>query len=170
MAKRAPILPENYNPVGERLKRLTQPFPLSLAPAMPVIVAPHAALMPATTVENPVTEPPRAVLREREPILEVPTDRELKGVSVRFRCTPSERKKWHEITRELSGDHNNLSHFIRAAMLLLENSHEQLTKLAPDIQRFRKPGTTDMLGITVYEQRLSQYLYDAIKSAGRPKG
>ena len=88
---------------------------------------------------------------------------------MRFRCSASERKKWHGITRELSGDHNNLSHFIRAAMLLLENSHDQLMKLAPDIQRFRKPGTTDTLGITLYEQRLSQYLYDAIRATGRPK-
>ena len=109
-------------------------------------------------------------LAEREPIPEVPVDRELKTVSVRFRCTPGERKKWHEVTRELSSDHNNLSHFIRAAMLLVENSYEQLRKLAPDIQRFQKPATTDTLGITLYEQRLAQYLYDAIKQAGRPKG
>ena len=82
---------------------------------------------------------------------------------------PSERKKWHEITRELSGDHNNLSHFIRAAMLLVENAHEQLKRLAPDIQRFKKPATTDAIGITLYEQRLAQYLYDAMKATGRPK-
>lgn len=168
MAKRAPILPENYNPVGERLKRLTQPLTISRASSAPEIVAAPVAQPPV--IEDATLQPTTPTLREREPIPEIPTDRELKGVSVRFRCTPSERKKWHEITRELSGDHNNLSHFIRAAMLLLENSHEQLTKLAPDIQRFRKPGTTDMLGITLYEQRLSQYLYDAIKSAGRPKG
>lgn len=166
MAKRAPILPENYNPVGERLRSFSQPLALARPSPEPVTVPVVAAEAPEIVTAGP--EIP--ALRERELIPEVPTDRELKAVSVRFRCTPSERKKWHEITRELSGDHNNLSHFIRAAMLLLENSHEQLTRLAPEIQRFRKPGTTDMLGITLYEQRLSQYLYDAIRTAGRPRG
>jgi hypothetical protein len=156
MAKRAPILPENYNPVGERLRSFSQPLTLTRPSSESFDITP-------TDSETPV-------LLEREPIPEIPTEKELKAVSVRFRCTPSERKKWHEITRELSGDHNNLSHFIRAAMLLLENSHEQLMKLAPEIQRFKKPGTTDMLGITLYEQRLSQYLYDAIRLAGRPRG
>ena len=163
MAKRAPILPDNYNPVGERLRRVAQPFPSSATPVEKVVA------LPSVDTALPDESPPISVLREREPIPEIPTDHELKTVSVRFRCSASERKKWHGITRELSGDHNNLSHFIRAAMLLLENSHDQLMKLAPDIQRFRKPGTTDTLGITLYEQRLSQYLYDAIRATGRPK-
>lgn len=159
MAKRAPILPDNYNPVGERLQRLTQPLP-SLSPASDNVIA-----LPSS--ENPpVAEP---VLREREPIPDIPTGPELKTVSVRFRCSPNERKKWHELTRELSGDHNNLSHFIRAALLLVENAQEELQRLAPDIQRFQKPATTDPLGLTLYEQRLAQLLYDAIKAAGRPK-
>jgi len=163
MAKRAPILPDNYNPVGERLRRVAQPFPPSIAPVEKVVAFSAPETVP------PDELPPSSILREREAIPDIPTDHELKTVSVRFRCSASERKKWHGITRELSGDHNNLSHFIRAAMLLLENSHEQLMKLAPDIQRFRKPGTTDLLGITFYEQRLSQFLYDAIRAAGRPK-
>lgn len=169
MAKRAPILPENYNPVGERLKRFLQPPGIVEPPASPpkqnLIDLPRRVV----ETERPATEPP-GLLPERELIPEIPTDRELKSVSVRFRCTLGERKKWHEITRELSGDHSNLSHFIRSAMLLVENAYDQLQRLAPDIRRLQKPATTDALGITLYEQRLSQHLYDAIKSAGRPKG
>jgi hypothetical protein len=161
MGKRAPILPDNYNPVGERLQRLTQP-PAVEPPGDNVIALP-------TTEPLPVVES-GPTLREREPIPDIPTGPELKTVSVRFRCALSERKKWHELTRELSGDHNNLSHFIRAALLLVENAQEQLQRLAPDIQRFQKPATTDPLGLTIYEQRLAQLLYDAIKAAGRPKG
>ena len=41
--------------------------------------------------------------------------------------------------------------------------------MSPEIQRIRKPASTDSLGLALYEQRLSQYLFDAIKSAGRPK-
>jgi hypothetical protein len=167
MAKRAPILPENYNPVGERLKRVVQlppavvPEPLVETPRIVGMSQPHSLLKP---------HPPSSALVERRPIPETPVDRELKTASMKIRCTLSERKKWHEITRELSGDHNNLSHFVRAAMLLIENSYDPLRKLAPDIQRFQKPPTNDTLAITLYEQRLAQYLYDALKQAGRPKG
>ena len=168
MAKRAPILPDNYNPVGERLRRIAQPVTPALPPNANVVEFAPLTPSPVAPVER-ADETPRPRLREREPIPEIPTAQELKGVSVRFRCTPSERKKWHEITRELSGDHNNLSHFIRAAMLLVENAHDQLKRLAPDIQRFKKPATTDAIGITLYEQRLAQYLYDAMKATGRPQ-
>ena len=176
MGKRAPILPDNYNPVGERLRRILQ-SPPPTAPIPPVILEttteniasptiPESRLAAISMVAE-LRADPRA---EREPIPETPVDRELKGVSVRFRCTLSERKKWHEITRELTGDHNNLSHFVRAAMLLVESAHEPLKRLAVDIQRLRKPATTDSLGITYYEHRLAQHLYDAIRSAGRLKG
>jgi len=164
MAKRAPILPDNYNPVGERLRRISEPFSPVVVPGENVIALP-------TPESSPVTEAvPGPALRERELIPDIPTGQELKTVSVRFRCALNERKKWHELTRELTGDHNNLSHFIRAALLLVENSQGQLQRLAPDIQRFQKPATNDPLGLTLYEQRLAQLLYDAIKAAGRPKG
>lgn len=159
MAKRAPILPDNYNPVGERLQRLTQPSAVMASDNVIALPPPEA---PSSAEAGPV-------LRERELIPDIPTGPELKTVSVRFRCALSERRKWHELTRELSGDHNNLSHFIRAALLLVENAQEELQRLAPDIQRFQKPATTDPLGLTLYEQRLAQLLYDAIKAAGRPK-
>lgn len=161
MAKRASILSDNYNPVGERLRRVTQPM----------LLEEKSLSLPRPREEEARESQPSSVpgLRERELIPEIPIDKELKTVSVRFRCTLNERKKWHTITRELSGDHNNLSHFIRAAMLLLEHSDEQLLRMAPDFQRFRKPATTDTLGIVIYEQRLAQLLYDAIRNAGRPK-
>lgn len=159
MAKRAPILPDNYNPVGERLKRITEPPPSFLPFTEKIVDLP----LPEQN------ESKAAATSEKAAIPEVPTDKEIKDVSVRFRCTPSERKKWHEGTRVICGDHNNLSHFIRAAMLLIENSHEDLKRLAPDIQRLRKPATNDQLAIVLYEQRLAQILYDAIKSSGRPR-
>jgi len=173
MAKRAPILPDNYNPVGDRLRRILQPAP---APSPVERDSSEPERVVQSSLVQPIAAPAPAVSHEvqvpieREPIPEIPTDRELKAVSVRFRCTLSERRKWHEVTRELTGDHNNLSHFIRAAMLLLEHAHEPLKRLAPDIQRMVKPATTDALGITFYEGRLGQYLYDAIRLAGRPKG
>lgn len=176
MSKRAPILSENYNPVGERLRRILQPAPsvFMVPEAGPNISKDGTGVSPTVATTMPSIETfsgdSRAVMSEREPIPAFPTDRELKSVSVRFRCTLSERKKWHEITRELTGDHNNLSHFVRAAMLLVESAHEPLRRVAADIQRLRKPATTDALGITLFEQRLAQHLYDALRAAGRPKG
>ena len=171
MAKRAPILSENYNPVGERLRRVVE------APAVPQIkreekvvdihrpvssVLATPAAMPEQEYQTPSTE--------KEPIPEIPTDKELKDVSVKFRCTLSERKKWHDITHEVTGEQNQLSHLIRAALLLVESSYEQLKKVAPEMQRLKNPAKSDALAITLYEQRLSQHLFDAIKGAGRPRG
>jgi hypothetical protein len=174
MAKRAPILPDNYNPVGERLRRVLEPVPETSTQIEPrssekIIEIPRTTDV-VTQPTQKALEPLKASVIEREPIPDIPTDRELKDVSVRFRCTPSERKKWHEITREIAGDHNQLSHFVRACLLLLENSQGQLERVAPDIQRLRKPASTDSLGLALYEQQLSQFLFDAIKSAGRPRG
>ena len=168
MAKRSPILSESYNPVGDRLRRFRSVGQPSVSPEeSPSTSDESAGTKAADDASAPLYEPPR--IRERLPIPEIPTGPELKGVSVRFRCTPSERKKWHEATRQLSGDHNNLSHFIRAAMLLFfDHANEPLMRLAPDIQRLRKPATTDMLGIVLYEQRLSEFLYDAIRASGHP--
>lgn len=170
MARRAPVLPVDYNPVGDRLRRLT------LSPESPATPVQYSDAIPTAERPSPGPEDEASVrLRdmprgpEPERIPEVPTGRELKAVSVRFRCTPSERKKWHELTRNLSGDHNNLSHFVRAAMLLFDHAHDQLVRLAPEIQRLRKPATTNVLGIVLYEQRLAGFLYDAIRNSGRPK-
>lgn len=163
MGKRAPILPDNYNPVGDRLKRVLQP---DATPPEPETKVGDQNIVQLVTGDQDSAE---GHLREREFVPEIPVDKELKTASVRFRCSLSERKKWHTMTQEFSGDHNNLSHFIRAAMLLVENADEQLRRLAPDIQRFRKPPTTDTLGIALYEQRLAQLLFDAIRVAGRPK-
>lgn len=171
MAKRAPILPDNYNPVGERLRRVVE------APSEPQInreekvVDIHRPLS-STVAASLVALEQNFQLQtiEKEPIPEIPTDKELKDVSVKFRCTLNERKKWHEITHEMTGEQNQLSHMIRAALLLVENSYEQLKKAAPEMQRLKNPAKSDALAITLYEQRLSQHLFDAIKATGRPRG
>ena len=171
MAKRAPILPENYNPVGERLRRVVE------APEEPQIKREDKVVdinRPTSSVIATPTAVPEQIYQtpstEKEPIPELPTDKELKDVSVKFRCTLSERKKWHDITHEVTGEQNQLSHLIRAALLLVENSYEHLKKVAPEMQRLKNPAKSDSLAITLYEQRLSQHLFDAIKGAGRPRG
>ncbi len=171
MAKRAPILPDNYNPVGERLRRVVEAASEPQISKEEKIIDIHR---PAPAQETPlavVSEPTHIEpIVEKKPIPEIPTDKELKDVSVKFRCTLSERKKWHDITHEVTGEQNQLSHLIRAALLLVENAYDQLKKVSPEMQRLKNPAKSDALAITIYEQRLSQYLFDAIKGTGRPRG
>jgi hypothetical protein len=93
----------------------------------------------------------------------------LKDAYLRFRCSESERKKWHDISREITGEHNQLSHVLRACLLILENSYEQLKKVSPEMQRIKRPPVTDGLALALYEHRIAQLLFDAMRAAGRPK-
>jgi hypothetical protein len=54
--------------------------------------------------------------------------------------------------------------------MLIENSFEELKRVAPDIRRLKYPAKTDHVGQTLYEQRLAEFLFDAIKASGRPRG
>ncbi len=168
MAKR-PILPVDYNPIGDRLKRATAPVAVEEETVGPVEEQ-GRGLQVISSVPKQQKQNFAETLREADPVPELPTGREPKESSFRFRCTQSERKKWHDIARELTGEHSRLSHIARAAFLLVENAYDELKKAAPEIQRVRYPAKTDNLAQALYEQRLAQVLYDAIKAAGRPKG
>ena len=166
MGKRAPILPEGYNPVGEALKKAINP---------PVLVErppPQEKVINLKPEEDAINKMSSQIsmLKEKEPIPEVPTDIELKRTSFRFRCTENERKRWHSMAQELTGEHSQLSHFARATFMLMEHAFEELTRFAPDIQRLKYPAKADALGLTLYEQRLAEFLFDAIKASGRPRG
>ncbi len=165
MAKRAPILDENYNPVGARLRKAIAP--VAAAPAEEEQQRePSSQQPPNLVVLSSQSEQEREGQGETLPA----QNKEVKESYLRFRCTASERKKWHDITREITGEHNQVSHLLRACLLLLENSYDQMKKVSPDIQRMKRPSSQDSIGQTLYEQRVAQYLFDAIKSAGRPKG
>ena len=90
--------------------------------------------------------------------------------SLRCRCTDNERKKWHDFAKDVTGEHNQFSHVFRAMLLILENSNDHLMKLLPEMKSLKVPAKHDALAITLYEQKLSQILWDAIKGAGRPRG
>ncbi len=161
MAKRS-ILDDDYNPVGARLKSVVTP-PDDAAAA-------QFSSLQATNDRPP--EPLPSLQPEPAPLFRDPrrTERELKDAYLRFRCSESERKKWHDLSREITGEHNQLSHVLRACLLLLENSYEQLKKVSPEMQRIKRPPVQDGLGLALYEHRIAQLLFDAVKAAGRPKG
>jgi hypothetical protein len=54
--------------------------------------------------------------------------------------------------------------------MLIENAFDELGRLGPDIRRLKYPAKTDHVGQTLYEQRLTEFLFDAIKASGRPRG
>lgn len=166
MAKRSTILDDDYNPVGARLKSVIASPPEGEPAAATHLEAARGLdrgrqedLLPSPTPEPaPLFRDPRRV------------EREIKDAYLRFRCSESERKKWHDLSREITGEHNQLSHVLRACLLLLENSYEQLKKVSPEMQRIKRPPVQDGLGLALYEHRIAQLLFDAVRAAGRPKG
>ena len=79
MAKRAPILPEGYNPVGERLKRVIDPQEV-IAPQQheeKIIEIRRDVLTGVPVKQTSET----FIFQEKEPIPEIPTDKELKALS-----------------------------------------------------------------------------------------
>jgi hypothetical protein len=169
MGKRAPILPEGYNPVGDALKRAVNPISTD-TPRTKIVELHPEDKREGGLLEEETSVVASPVAKERAPISDVPTDRELKQTSFRFRCTENERKKWHAMTQEITGEHSQLSHFARASFMLMENAFDELKRVAPDIQRLKYPAKTDQMGLALYEQRLAEFLFDAIKASGRPRG
>jgi hypothetical protein len=169
MAKRAPILSQNYNPVGARLRGALAPIPISTDVEGGQGDKEPLQVKPADVLKLMPQELNEGEGRGRLPAVQRFV-KEIKESYLRFRCTDAERKKWHDITREITGEHNQLSHVMRACLLVLENSYDELKKVSPDIQRMKRPSSQDSMGLAIYEQRISQYLFDAIKAAGRPKG
>jgi len=174
MGKRAPILPEGYNPVGEALRKAVNPQPQidsfrSKTEDNNIVEFPRDEKRVGDGTQQEIYDGPPSILKERTPVPEIPTDRELKQTSFRFRCTENERKKWHSMAQEFTGEHSQLSHFARAAFMLMENAFDELKRVAPDIQRLKYPAKSDAIGLTLYEQRLAEFLFDAIKASGRPR-
>lgn len=171
MAKRAPILPEGYNPVGEALKKaITQQVPLAGEPEQKNADAPELVIVERRKdAEETPKQYSSSLSAEEEETSEVYAGRELKQTSFRFRCTDNERRKWHLMSQDLTGEHSQLSHFARAAFMLFDHAFEELQKRSPEIRRMRYPAKSDHLGQALYEQRLAVYLFEAIKAAGRPR-
>ncbi len=167
MAKR-PVLPDNYNPIGDRLKRaiaVSQAIPLVAESEEVIKETPQSEL-----VKEDVAPPPLVSSSMTIEVLQTePTGTELKESAIRFRCTDHERKKWHSLAFELTGESGQMSHIIRSALLLIENSYEELKRSRHEMQRLRYPGKSDPFGLVLYEQRLAEFVYDAIKATGRPK-
>lgn len=186
MGKRSPILPEDYNPVGARLQKaltstpepepLLAPKPIVAAKTLSEVSVPHAQsdkVLTAQRFARPLESAiPQAASRREPPeaMPDAPREKEMMVTALRCRCTEAERKKWHDYAKEVTGEHNQFSHVMRALFLLLENSHEHLLKLLPEMKTLKIPAKQDAIGVAIYEQKLSQILWDGIKGAGRPRG
>src|SRR5436305_1538332 len=102
MAKRASILDVDYNPVGARLRSIAEP-----ANDAPDSASPRADdSRQGSSAAVPQPEQTSLLRDERR------VSRELKDAYLRFRCSESERKKWHDLSREITGEHNQLSHVL----------------------------------------------------------
>lgn len=194
MAKRA-ILNEAYGPVKSSLDRYRaaakeeSPPPESPPPAEVKHEAPPAIRFDAPPPEDapplvarglaPVAAPPpRAAPQAIPPQPAAPpqvgedaapaapmgrlTER------IRVPVTPEEHELWHELAQRATGRRQNLSPLIRAMWSLLENAQTVLEERAPQIASLKRPGKEKHLERALYEQRLAQHLYDALRAGGRP--
>lgn len=189
MAKRA-ILNEAYGPVKSSLDRYRAAArEESPAPADVKHEAP-----PAIRFETPPPEDaPPLVAREVAPV-SAPTPRAAPQVippqpaqpphvaedaapaatrgrlteRIRVPVTPEEHELWHELARRATGRRQNLSPLIRAMWSLLENAQSVLEERAPQIASLKRPGKEKHLERALYEQRLAQHLYDALRAGARP--
>jgi hypothetical protein len=160
MAKRAPILGEDYDPVGARLKKVTESEETGVDDQLQV-----------EKIHEPKEDERQTVEREEKKTDYFPesTLREAMTSALRCRCTKTERKRWHQFSQNLTGEMNRFSHIFRAILLLLEHGEEEFQKLAPHIQRIEEPSKNDPLAMALYEQKVAEVLWEGIRRSGRPK-
>lgn len=181
MSKRT-ILQEDYSPVGARLQRYRQSATEGQGAEEEGVEARSASEPQTADGGNGKGEVarvgpasrPRRRKRRLEPAEEAPPEEELgagPGMTDVLRCrvTQEERRRWHDLSYRVTGEHNQFSRIFRALLVLLENAEEELDKKVDELQRLRRPAKADRVGITMYEYHLAQILYDAMRAAGRPK-
>ncbi len=177
------ILEDDYSPVGARLQRYRQAAAEGQGAAeaeVPVACSTAAAHPPAVEVANGDGEvstlqpTPRSRRRRRRLQVEEETPPQqdtAQGMTDVLRCrvTQEERRRWHDLSYRVTGEHSQFSRIFRALLVLLENAEDQLDKKVDELQRLKRPAKADRVGITMYEYHLAQILYDAMRAAGRPK-
>jgi hypothetical protein len=89
--------------------------------------------------------------------------------SMRTRVTREEHQHWTDVCLRITGKQNQFSALVRALLIILENSQDELEKKLPEIHRMRVPPRTDRLANSLYEYRLAELLYEAIEAAGGPR-
>lgn len=180
MAKRAPILSRNYNPVGEKLRRV-------LETAAETTDAPSVHSESDSEGESEDVHQPQEVISEEtkqeveDNVLELPvipthaekqqraSGKNAMTSELRCRCTKSERKKWHDFSMRITGAPNQFSHVFRAMLLLLEHAEDELEKQQHKLEVLENPSKQDPLAVTFYEQKLANFIWGAMRRAGRPE-
>lgn len=149
MAKKVPLLGPDYNPVGSRLQRITS--------------------------DEDEQESGRKGKGESSGISTSRTrafnslmEKEAMTAELRCRCTRSERRKWHEFAQRMTGEPNRLSSFLRAMLLLLEHADPQLQQLRPILEQLVNPPKSDSMAMILYERRLAELVWEALRRAGKP--
>jgi hypothetical protein len=182
MSKRT-ILQEDYSPVGARLQRYRQSATEGEGAEEEAVEARSTAEPPtgdgAANGEGSVADlrsasRPRPKKRRLPRAEESPPEEDVgagPGMTDVLRCrvTQEERRRWHDLSYRVTGEHNQFSRIFRALLVLLENAEGELDKKLDELQRLRRPAKADRVGITMYEYHLAQILYDAMRAAGRPK-
>lgn len=189
MAKRRPIVDQDYSPVRAKLSQYRESASKSLEERVqtpegePVVeVAPPAvepvreealerqaqpvSVVPAPALATRVVEAPS---RSYAPSIDLDTASKILSKELRARCTEEEHEEWHNFAYEVTGKRNNFSAILRACLSLLEHSNSELELRKPQMKALKRPPKGKHLETALYEYELSQIVYDALRAAGRPK-
>ncbi len=169
MAKKASALSKDYNPIGSRLKQFNNDT--ASPPEKPT----------SSKEQSKTSEPktsPSIIKPEEERLLEVkeevfidehfPLEEGGKRTELKFRCSDSERERWHEFSQKVTGKRNRLSNVMRSLLLLLEHSEEQLEKLNHHLKNVKSPPKGDRMKTLLYEKKIASVLWEAIRRSSRP--
>ena len=156
MAKKAPILNKNYNPVGEKLRRALEVKDVNTPKKIEKKSLNKTNTLPVTKQVN-IESPEKKQKQEGA-----------KTYELRCRCSKFERDKWNKFALDFTGEPNHFSHIFRSILLLLEHAEINLDELSRKVKELEKPSKRDLLAVSFYEQKLANYIFEAVRRAGKP--
>jgi hypothetical protein len=195
MAKRRPIVDQNYNPVRSKLteyrdsKEREDVVANVAAPVQKETASEPQKQVKTQQKSHPVepileTPEPRVAERRIEPAPEQSTRPEVSPDAevlveksfktaltkeLRARCTDEEHEGWHDFAYDVTGKRNNFSAVFRACLSLLEHATGELELRKADMKALKRPPKGQNLETALYEHQLGQIIYDAMRASGRPK-
>ncbi len=180
MAKKAPLLGKNYNPIGSRLKKFSNQTQSGKESKISKLEAGKEDVKEKSrlsipelkrTEQVPIIKPEEEALLEKDTKVflgDLPIEEEGKRTELKFRCTASERDRWHEFSEKVTGRRNKLSNVMRSLLLLLEHSEGQIEALGTSLKDVKPPPKGDALKTVLYEKKIASVLWEAIRRASKP--
>lgn len=191
MAKKAPILDKNYNPIASRLKEFKNPLKEEdnkdsseeSKKQKTNTKKRNSEKKPSSKVTNKATQRRKgefidqeeeALLKKEKTIFiddnfKLGTQESKKRCEIKFMCSGDERDRWHQYSHKITGKRNCLSNVIRSLLLILEDSEEQLEKVSEAIKEIQTPPRGDALKTILFEKKIANVIWEAVRRSSKIK-